>query len=110
MGFQIQYNTLELFTKCGGNFSNSTDILKSPLYPDYYPILSDCIYLVTLPLGNYIKISVLHVDIDCSGITSDFIEIRDGNSDTSPLMGKFCGNDTIIPPGMTCTQNQLWIR
>ena len=56
---------------------------------------------------------MLHMDIDCSGITSDtsdFIEIRDGNSDISPLMGKFCGKDTFIPSGVTCSQNQLWIR
>ena len=50
------------------------------------------------------------MDIDCNGITSDFMEIRDGNSDISPLMGKFCGDETIIPPEMTSTQNQLWIR
>ena len=39
---------------------------------------------------------------------SDFLEIRDGNSEESPLIGKFCGDKS--PASIQSTQNQIWIR
>ena len=38
----------------------------------------------------------------------DYLEIRDGYSAVSPLMGKFCG--TNISRTIVSTQNNLWLR
>ena len=38
----------------------------------------------------------------------DFLEVRDGVSDKSPLIGKFFGEN--IPHSLQSTQNKLWIR
>ena len=51
------------------------------------------------------------MDIDCddNDLISDYIEIRDGLYDDSPLMGRFCGNGSKAPNFMI-TQNYLRIR
>ena len=50
------------------------------------------------------------MDIDCRGLPSDYIEMRDGDSEDSPQMGKFCGNGSNVPESMHTTQNHLRIR
>ena len=115
-GFQIQYNTMELFTACGGTYSNGTGIMSSPSYPNQYPELAGCVYLISRPNGTYINISFITMDIDCQevvtseGLQSDYIEMRDGKTEESPLMGRFCGNGSNVPNFMQTTQNHLRIR
>ena len=110
MGFQIEYSTYS-FT-CGGNFNNHSGVLSSPLYPNPYPT-ADCVYLISQPNGTYINISFITIYIYCQGLstlTSDYIEMRDGRSQDSPLMGMFCGNESNVPDFMHTTQNHLRIR
>ena len=42
--------------------------------------------------------------------TSDYIDMRDGNSENSQLMGKFCGNHNNVPAFMTTSQNHMTLR
>ena len=115
-GFHIQYSILELFTGCGGTYSNASGVLSSPSFPNQYPEWADCVYLISQPNGTYVNISFPTMDIDCQevltseGLTSDFIEMRDGSSQDSPLMGMFCGNGSNVPDFMQTTQNHLRIR
>lgn len=46
--------------------------------------------------------------INCSG--SDSIELRDGNSEDSPIIGRYCGSEENIPLSIQTTQEYLWIR
>ena len=109
-GFHIEFNALNIFTECGGRFSNSSGVLTSPFYPNQYRGLEDCLYLISQPYGSFINVSFNTLDIDCQGIQSDHIEIRDGGFKDSLLMGKFCGNHSNIPPFMTSSQNLMTIR
>ena len=123
-GFQIKYNSLDLFTMCGGTYSNESGVLASPSHPNAYPDLANCVYLISQPYGKYINISFGNIDISCQGfiknsgtrertsITSDYIELRDGNSEDSSLLGrgKFCGNGSNLPHFIQTTQNHLRIR
>ena len=103
---------MEFITKCGGSYSNSSAILASPNFPNTYPELADCVYIISQPKGTYLNISFLSMDIKCEDIssTSDYIEIRDGNSEDSPLLGLFCGNNSNVQNFMTTSQNYLRIR
>ena len=38
----------------------------------------------------------------------DYLEVRDGDSESSDLIGKFCGYDT--PNDIKSTNNNLWIK
>ena len=115
-GFQAQYNTLQLFTACGGNYSNESGILSSPSQPNPYPDLADCVYLISQPNGTYVKISFLSMDIDCQevltsgGLIADYVEVRDGSYEDSPLMARFCGNVSNVSDFMQTTQNHLRVR
>ena len=123
-GFQIKYQALDLFTTCGGTYSNESGVLASPSHPNAYPDLANCVYLISQPSGKYINISFRTMDISCQGfinnsgalertsMTSDYIELRDGNSEDSSLLGRgiFCGNGSKLPNSMQTTQNHLRIR
>ena len=64
----------------------------------------------------YVNLTILMFDtydIDCettifSDEGYDYLEIRDGNSEKSPLIGRFCGNN--IPSSLHSTSNYMWIR
>ena len=111
-GFQIEYSSIALFTDCGGTYINASGILTSPTYPNPYPHLADCIYLISQPVGTYVNISFITMDVNCqeSYSTSDNIEFRDGNSKDAPVMGRFCGNGRYVPSSMQTTQNHLRMR
>ena len=101
------YNVLEFDTDCGGSYINASALLSSPSYPNPYPILTDCVYLISQPKGTYINISFITMNIDCQSIQSDFIEIKDGKTEESPLMETFCGDSTNF---IATTQTHAMIR
>ena len=97
---------------CGGNYNNASGFMMSPSYPSPYPQMADCIYLISQPNGTYVNITFPHMDILCEDMysTSDYIEIRDGNSSDSPVMGIFCGNNSNVPSFIQATKNHVRIR
>ena len=95
---------------CGGRFSTPKGVLTSPSYPEKYPNYADCIYTISQPNGSYVNISFLTMDINCQGARSGYVELRDGDSRDSPLMGRFCGDGSNVPDSMQTTQNSLMIR
>ena len=112
-GFQLEYDLRNATQwSCGGNYTNQSGILTSPLFPNPYPSAADCVYLISQPNGTCVNISFLTMDISCQEIysTSDYLEIRDGESKNSPLVEKLCGNGSNIPQFMTSTQNYMRIR
>ena len=105
-GFHLRYEAIHgqpqttyRIGACGGNFTHPNGILTSPLFPENYPYDADCIYLISVPLGNVIQIDFLSLDIDnqeyeYSGACSvDYLEIRDGPIESSPFLGRLCGSD-----------------
>ena len=114
-GFKLEYHTVEEggtyhLGKCGGNFTTRHGLLTSPSYPASYPHLANCIYIVSLPQDSYVKLTILEVDIHCASPAVDYLEMRDGDSDISPLMIRFCGNGTDTPTQLKTSQNFFWMR
>ena len=110
-GFNLEYKALQPGRpSCGGSYSKLSGVFSSPLHPNAYPEQADCVYLISQPNGAYVNISFVLMDIDCQGTSSDFIEMRDGRYEDSPLMGRFFGNASSVPDFMQTTQNELRIR
>ena len=114
-GFRLEYDITELSQwtfnagACGGNFTTPNAILSSPLYPNRYPHNADCPYIISQPKGTHIRITVLNMDIDYHESCSyDHLEIRDGTSELSQLVGEFCGHER--PPSFSSSKNTMWIR
>ena len=115
---------------CGGTFSSPNGILTSPSYPNFYPNDARCTYIVSPQMGTYIHISITNMDIEYTvndydylneyfdyhqfdGNTCfDYLEIRNGNSQDSGLLGKYCGDSDVLslPITMQTTGEYLWLR
>ena len=114
-GFKLSYQAVEeggtyLFGACGGNFTTPHGLLTSYLYPTDYVKDVTCTYVVTLPTGSFIRLTILKLDVDCSSSHSDDLEMRDGDSEDSPFMIRFCNRDSHVPTDMSTSQNFFWMR
>ena len=94
---------------CGGVSESPSGIITSPSYPNSYPDSENCIYTISQISGKFINLIIEEFEIeDSSGCDWDFLEIRDGSTEDSQVIGKFCG--TNIPTTLRTTQNNMWIR
>ena len=118
-GFHLEYAPLTETQwsynngSCGGHFSTPNGILTSPLYPESYQGDTECIYTISQPIDNIILMSFHSFDVasyswDYFCAYKDYLEIRDGLSGTSSLLGKMCGNK--IPDPIQSSQNHLWLK
>ena len=109
---------------CGSvcrDYSSPNGILRSPYYPAPYTEDTDCVYTISQHSGTYIMLRILYIDINNSYYDffnwdyvsdntcgTDYLEIRDGQSEQSSLLDKICGTD--IPAPIQSTQNHMWLR
>ena len=80
----------------------------SPRYPSYYPTGRECFYVISPPDATFLSIKIIDMDIDCTG--TDNIELRDGHSSKSPIIGVFCGANNSMPSSIDTTQSSLWLK
>ncbi|KAM6900418.1 cubilin [Xenentodon cancila] len=109
-GFSARYISINATTDCGGTFTSPTGSFSSPNYPDYYPNSRDCIFKIIVELNMQIMLNFTSFELEGSppSCNLDFVEIRDGGYETSPLIGKFCANQG--PPVLVSHSNRLWVR
>ena len=106
LGFQAEYNALDSMPQCGGNYTNGSGLLTSPSYPNPYSHNADCLYIISEQNIAYVNFTLLLMDIECK---ADYIQIWDGLSNNSILIGSWCGNGSGIPAFIPVTQNSLRI-
>ncbi|XP_036084876.1 CUB and sushi domain-containing protein 1 isoform X1 [Rousettus aegyptiacus] len=77
---------------CGYNVTSQNGTIYSPGFPDEYPILKDCVWLVTVPPGHgvYINFSLLQTEA-----VNDYIAVWDGPDQSAPQLGVFSGNTAL---------------
>ena len=105
------------FDRITAGFTAPKGLLVSPEYPEKYSdtdsySATTCIYIISQPDGTYIELKI-QSDLNewgCgeSNRDNDYLEFRDGDSETSQLMGQFCG--TNIPKSIETSQNHLWMK
>nr|KAG5696830.1 hypothetical protein BaRGS_030954 [Batillaria attramentaria] len=94
---------------CGGSFTASTGTLQSPGYLSNYANNLDCVWTITRPEGERITLTFETLDMQGGdGCPYDSLEIRDGDSKTSPLIVKVC--NTTLPTPKRSFQNFMLIR
>ena len=95
--------------ECGGVFKDPIGHLTSPSYPYQYPNDKSCVYQISQSNNTYIKVKILSFNLTFdTTCNDDYVEIRDGITAESPLIGKFCGTD--IPSTIVSSQNNIWLR
>ncbi|KAK7823853.1 hypothetical protein U0070_020524, partial [Myodes glareolus] len=108
-GFSISYKTVDASSVCFEEYTDNFGDLKSPNYPNKYPNNWDCVYRITVGFNEQIELEFSNFALeDPSGQGCfDFVEIRDGGFETSPLLGHYCGS--VLPPKIISQSNRLWL-
>ena len=98
--------------KCGGDYTEENGHISSPSYPKPYPLYADCNYTISQANETYLLLKVLDFSLytrlgeeGCE----NYLEIRDGTSERSPVIGKFCANNNI-PYTIQSTQSKIRMR
>uniref|UniRef100_A0AAV2JZB2 Cadherin-12 n=1 Tax=Knipowitschia caucasica TaxID=637954 RepID=A0AAV2JZB2_KNICA len=85
-------------------------LFTSPNYPSKYPPDTECVYILEAPPRQCID---LHFEENYSIESSweckfDNIEVRDGPFSFSPMLGRYCGQQS--PPDIRSSGRYLWIK
>ncbi|XP_063063043.1 cubilin [Engraulis encrasicolus] len=109
-GFAASYVSINASTDCSETFTSPTGEFFSPNYPSYYPHNRECIFRIIVGVNMQIMLNFTDFELEGSVPTCryDYVEIRDGGYETSPLIGKYCA--TSRPPIAISHSNQLWIK
>lgn len=95
-GFSVSYTFLDEKSHCGGTYHKRHGFIYSPGWPDKYQTNRDCTWTITVPVGQQIRLNISKFDLESPNIrgkcnSGDFLEIRNGVSQFSPLIGTYCG-------------------
>ena len=77
---------------------------------EFIPVIKECTYIISTPNGTYINLIIPNFDTSLLPLTSneDFLEIRDGKSDKSPLIGVYHGVNISL--SIQSSHNFMWLR
>ncbi|TRY89102.1 hypothetical protein DNTS_004573 [Danionella cerebrum] len=102
-GFRATYDIA-----CGGTLSGTGQI-RTPLHPDPYPHNKVCEWVINQPEGYVVTLNFLTFDIEESSTCHlDYVEVRDGPSASSPLIGRYCGINA--PAMLESSQKSMFIH
>ncbi|KAJ8727244.1 hypothetical protein PYW08_015641 [Mythimna loreyi] len=94
-GFSMSYTFLDEKTHCGGSYIRTHGFIYSPGWPRSYEPNRDCTWIITVPVGQQIMLNISQFNLErpirdkCN--LGDFLEIRNGGNENSPLIGQYCG-------------------
>uniref|UniRef100_A0A671QSR0 Neuropilin n=1 Tax=Sinocyclocheilus anshuiensis TaxID=1608454 RepID=A0A671QSR0_9TELE len=90
-----------LVETCGGQLdASNAGYITSPGYPLEYPPHQSCQWVISAPEPSQRIVLNFnpHFELERLDCRYDFIEIRDGNSESADLLGRHCSN--IAPPAI----------
>ncbi|KAM9284650.1 LOW QUALITY PROTEIN: tumor necrosis factor-inducible gene 6 protein [Cariama cristata] len=93
--------------ECGGVFTDSKYVFKSPGYPNEYENEQICYWHIS-KYGQRIHLQFL-VDVeDDTACMADFLEIYDSYDDINGFVGRFCGDE--LPDDIISTGNVMTLK
>ncbi|GCB65123.1 hypothetical protein scyTo_0013419 [Scyliorhinus torazame] len=98
-GFNITFTT-----PCGGHLTAPTGMILSPGWPGFYKDSLNCVWVIEAQPGYPIKITF---DRFKTEVNYDTLEVRDGKSYSSPLIGLYHG--TQVPQFLISTSNYIYL-
>ncbi|NP_445784.3 cubilin precursor [Rattus norvegicus] len=109
-GFSINYEAIDASSVCLYDYTDNFGMLSSPNFPNNYPSNWECIYRITVGLNQQIALHFTDFILEdyFGSQCVDFVEIRDGGYETSPLVGIYCGS--VLPPTIISHSNKLWLK
>lgn len=104
-GFTASYEAV-----CGGDVElDGTGHLESPNYPEEYQSSKECAWKLSVPQDYQVALKFQSFEIENhDNCVYDYVEVRDGHNNDSPLIGVYCGYK--IPPDIKSTGNKLLVK
>ncbi|XP_054258423.1 tolloid-like protein 2 [Macrosteles quadrilineatus] len=106
-GFKAIYEAV-----CGGGeiqIDEEWRSLESPNYPEDYEPNKECVWVLAAPQDYQVALKFQSFEVENhDNCVYDYVEVRDGPSQDSPLLGKFCGYK--LPPDLHSSGNKLFIK
>ncbi|VDI21612.1 cubilin, partial [Mytilus galloprovincialis] len=102
-GFRAVFNDSQ---ECVYVTKDSNGTIQSPNYPDNYPKNTICLYYIESRKGVSINMTFTHFALEYTSrrCPDDYVLVRDGLSQSSKQIGKFCGSRIpFIPVLLTGT-------
>ncbi|KAL1493429.1 hypothetical protein ABEB36_011486 [Hypothenemus hampei] len=108
-GFSLSYIFIKDENVCGGNYFNPVGVIKSPGFPNNYCTNCVCTWVINVKPGNQIMLKTTNFSLEYTNVCAfDWLELRNGGSSSSSLIGKYCG--TTIPKTIISHTNQLYLK
>lgn len=109
--FMLKFEQIE--HECGGSHTldHSTDsiTISSPRYPNIPSAHIECVWRITAPNGELLKVEFLErFDLTPSPTcNNEYVEFREGTTSTAPIIGKYCREK---PQPIFSSSNMLRIK
>ena len=86
---------------CSTYITTASGSIKSPSFPGNYPANKHCTWLIEVSKGKNISLMFTQFDVyqgsNPGTCRNDYVEIRDGLTDSSPLIGgKYCNQNRTM--------------
>ena len=96
-----------LILVCGGIITDTNGVIRAETKTaGGYHNNEKCTWLIRFPAGQRVSIQFSKFRLEYQpSCRFDYVEIRDGDGASSPLVGRFCGS--IVPPPFISTGNTL---
>ncbi|CAL4172475.1 unnamed protein product, partial [Meganyctiphanes norvegica] len=91
--------------ECGGRFHTDFGSITYPETDDLYPNEVRCNWVVIVSSKATIELKFTSLNTENS---HDVVEIRDGDSNSSPGLGSYSGDS--LPPSMRTTTNKAFVH
>lgn len=110
MLFLTQFVSFHTKAVCGGDLNlSSGGLLESPNYPLEYLPNKECIWRITVEENFQVALKFQSFEVENhDNCVYDYVEVRDGDSPDSRLIGVFCGYK--VPPDMRSTTNKMFVK
>ncbi|KAM4694506.1 CUB and sushi domain-containing protein 1 [Discoglossus pictus] len=89
---------------CGGHLTASSGIILPPGWPGYYKDSLNCEWVIEARSGHSVKITIERFQTE---VNYDILEVRDGPTNSSPLIGEYHG--TQAPQFLISTGNYMYL-
>ena len=89
--------------------TGESGFFTTPNYPKSYPSNMECEWTIVTSHGYTIELKFEEFNLENSGACLyDFVDVRDGSSEFSSLINRFCASSIIAP--IRSSNNSLFIK
>merc|ERR1712168_1701875 len=94
--YSIVPDTTTVEQVCGGHIWEASGTIRSPGFPNNYPTNKQCTWVIYATNNQPIRIKFTDFKLESPRSCSyAYLEVRNGGSPRSPLIGKFCGSNEL---------------